>query len=162
VSLSRHQLQRAELITQIEQGRRVEQEQFQENHRGLQTMGELLKARVFGATEWAISLRKRMMNVGAGLGERGGSRVESAISQRHSPDGDSSGVGIPGPAPTTLEPHKFPCEDPYCDPCAEAIKRIFRDLNLLPKGNPDRASYTADPVTGRLKVAPRYRKDDLE
>jgi hypothetical protein len=146
VSLSRHQLQRADLITQIEQGRRVEQEQFQENHRGRQTMGELLKARVFGATEWAISLRQRMTSY-----VQGGGIVA-----------DGSRPSLIAPATRPPEPHKFPCEDPYCDPCAEAIKRIFRDLNLLPSGNPDRASYTADPVTGRLKVAPRYRKDDLE
>lgn len=56
----KRQLERADLITQIEQGRRVEQELFQENTRSLRTMGELLKARVFGSTLWAQSLRKRM------------------------------------------------------------------------------------------------------
>jgi hypothetical protein len=58
----KRQLERADLITQIEQGRRVEQELFQENTRSLRTMGELLKARVFGSTLWAQSLRKRMTN----------------------------------------------------------------------------------------------------
>jgi hypothetical protein len=148
--LSRYQLQRADLLTQIEQGRRVEQEQFQENHRGLQTMGELLKARVFGATEWAISLRKRMTDYNV---QGGGVSAEA----QH---GTGSLASTPRGRPP--EPHQFPCEDSYCEPCAEAIKRIFRDLNLLPSGNPDRASYTAVPVIGRLKVAPRYRKDESD
>jgi hypothetical protein len=147
------QLQREDLITTLEQGRRVEVELFQEKHRGLRTMGELLKARVFGATEWAISLRMRMTNYRAGVGEHGSypdGDVTPRPRQRHST------------TPSTPAPHKFPCEDPYCEPCTEAIKRIFRDLNLLPSGNPDRASYTADPLTGRLKVPSRYRKDESD
>ena len=70
MSLSRHQLERADLTVTIEQGRRVEHDLFQENSRGIRTMGELLKARVFGATEYAMSLRKRMTQYVQGGGVR--------------------------------------------------------------------------------------------
>jgi hypothetical protein len=150
MSLSRYQLERADLITEIEQpldslnrwgrGSRVEREQFQENHRGIRTMGELLKARVFEGTQWAIDLRRRMFKFQGG----GSPPVTRGTTAARSP-----------------EPHKFPCEDPYCMPCAEAIKRIFRDLNLLPKGNHG-ADYTVDPITGRLKVPLRYRRDESD
>ena len=62
----KRQLERADLITQIEQGRRVEQELFQENTRGIRTMGELLKARVFSSTQWAIDLRNRLIKFQGG------------------------------------------------------------------------------------------------
>jgi hypothetical protein len=143
MSLSRYQLERADLTTVIEQGRRVEREQFQENHRGIRTMGELLKARVFEGTQWAIDLRRRMFKF------RGGGAASGLIAS-----GGSARARPP-------EPHKFPCEDPYCMPCAEAIKGIFRDLNLLPKGNHG-ADYSVDPITGRLKVPARYRKDESD
>jgi hypothetical protein len=65
------QLQREDLLTTLEQGRRVEVELFQEKHRGLRTMGELLKARVFGATEWAIQLRNRMLKFQGGAAVAG-------------------------------------------------------------------------------------------
>jgi hypothetical protein len=60
------QLQREDLLTTLEQGRRVEVELFQEKHRGLRTMGELLKARLFGSTQWAIDLRDRMLKFRGG------------------------------------------------------------------------------------------------
>ena len=66
MSLSRYQLERADLTVTIEQGRRVEAELFAENTRGMRTMGELLKARLFGSTVWAVSLRKRMTNYDGG------------------------------------------------------------------------------------------------
>jgi len=71
--LSKYQLERADLTVTIEQGRRVETELFAENSRGLRTMGELLKARLFGSTAWAIDLRKRMLKFqgGKGHGARG-------------------------------------------------------------------------------------------
>ena len=68
----KRQLERADLITQIEQGRRVEQELFQENTRSLRTMGELLKARVFGSTQWAIDLRDRLTKFQGGGNARSG------------------------------------------------------------------------------------------
>jgi hypothetical protein len=67
--LSKYQFERADLLTTIEQGRRVENELFAENRRNLQTMGELLKARMFGSTQWAIDLRKRMTNYVQGGGK---------------------------------------------------------------------------------------------
>jgi len=140
MSLSRYQLERADLLTTIEQGRRVEIDLFQENSRGIRSMGELLKARMFGATEYAISLRKRMTNFQGGVNR----------------------TPAPQAGDRPPEPHQWPCEDPWCDPCDAATKRLLRDLNILPKGKPDRASYTADPITGRLKVPSRYRKDESD
>jgi hypothetical protein len=141
MSLSRFQLERADLITTIEQGRRVEQEQFQENTRGMRTMGELLKARLFGSTQWAIDLRRRMTNY-----VQGGGEVK----------------GVPRLASPPPEPHKFPCQDPYCDRCNEAIKRLFRDIGLLPSGKPDRLDLTDEPFAGRFRVPTRYRKDESD
>jgi hypothetical protein len=109
------QLQREDLITTLEQGRRVEVELFQEKHRGLRTMGELLKARMFGATEYAMNLRKRMTNYVQG-------------------GGDSRGLTEPksrGPRPP--EPHQWPCDDPFCQPCEDAVKRLLKDVGVLPK-----------------------------
>jgi hypothetical protein len=115
------QLQREDLLTTLEQGRRVEVELFQEKHRGLRTMGELLKARMFGATEYAINLRKRMTNyVGAGGAKEaksnGVSGTTSASGSQASPD-----------------PHSWPCDDPFCQPCEAATKRLLRDVGVLPR-----------------------------
>jgi len=66
MSLSRYQLERADLTVILEQGRRVEGDLYAENHRTMQTMGELLKARVFGSTPWAVGLRKRMTDYSGG------------------------------------------------------------------------------------------------
>jgi len=108
------QLQREDLITTLEQGRRVEVELFQEKHRGLRTMGELLKSRMFGATEWAINLRKRMTNYVQG---------EKFVERR----------GLAQPAASPPEPHSWPCDDPFCQPCDDAVKRLLRDVGVLPR-----------------------------
>jgi hypothetical protein len=135
------QLQREDVITTLEQGRRVEVELFQEKHRGMRTMGELLKARMFGATEYAINLRKRMTQFVQGGGEN-----------------ERPGHSLVSRPP---EPHQWPCQDPFCDPCDRATKRLLRDLNLLPRGNRG-IDYTAEPISGRLKVPARYRKDESD
>jgi len=155
VSLSRYQLERGDLTVILEQGRRVEGDLYAENHRTMQTMGELLKARMFGATEYALSLRKRM-TYHAQRGGGTGQSKDTALSGTGHPRSDNA-VSAPPPP----EPHQFPCEDPYCDPCNEAIKRLFRDCGLLPSGKPDR-DLTDEPFTGRLRVPTRWRKDDLE
>jgi hypothetical protein len=126
------QLQREDLITTLEQGRRVEIELFQEKHRGLRTMGELLKARIFGATEWAISLRKRMTNYLDRAGEGRGSSVTAA--DEH-PSSEMGGRGIethsrPDPA---AGPHSWPCDDPFCQPCEDGVKRLLRDVGIIPR-----------------------------
>jgi hypothetical protein len=110
------QLQREDLITTLEQGRRVEIELFQEKHRGLRTMGELLKARMFGATEWAINLRLRMTKF-----QGGGTYAQAAheVSPR---------TGYRPP-----EPHSWPCDDPFCQPCEDGVKRLLRDVGVLPR-----------------------------
>jgi hypothetical protein len=144
MSLSRYQLERTDLTVMLEQGRRVEGDLYAENHRTMQTMGELLKARMFGATEYALSLRKRMTNYVQGDGVlRSGVAAHPSFS----------------PPP---EPHKFPCQDPYCDRCNEAIKRLFRDIGLLPSGKPDRLDLTDEPFSGRFRVPTRYRKDESD
>ena len=105
------QLQREDLITTLEQGRRVEVELFQEKHRGLRTMGELLKSRMFGATEYAIQLRKRMtdyLSGGAGVA------------------GDAQAPAFPDPHPE----HGVLCD---CDDCTEAVKRLLRACGVLPR-----------------------------
>jgi hypothetical protein len=163
------QLQREDVITSVEQGRRVEVELFQEKHRGLRTMGELLKARMFGATEYAINLRKRMTNYVQGAGApsamprrgEGDQHWLSPSPRIERPGGGSHQEPIgarPIPPP---EPHQWPCQDPFCDPCDEATKRLLRDLNLLPRGNRG-IDYTAEPISGRLKVPARYRKDESD
>ena len=111
--LSKYQLERADLTVTIEQGRRVEGDLFAENSRGLQTMGELLKARMFGATEYAIQLRKRMTNYVQG----GGASAHGAIGTR---------TRLP-------EPHSWPCDDPFCQPCEDAVKRLLRDVGVTPR-----------------------------
>jgi predicted nucleic acid-binding Zn ribbon protein len=111
MSLSKYQLERADLTVTIEQGRRVENELFAENSRGLRTMGELLKARVFGSTQWAIDLRKRM----------------TAYSPAYFSERDIQGPQI------SYEPHPqhgVMCE---CDDCEAAIKRLLKDVGVLPK-----------------------------
>jgi hypothetical protein len=144
------QLQREDLLTTLEQGRRVEVELFQEKHRGLRTMGELLKARMFGATEWAINLRKRMTKfqgggaVGLGSESRSGHGTRSGRSPEPS-QGGGKGHGTQGdpaaglfggrtkhPA-TPPEPHSWPCDDPFCQPCEDAVKRLLRDVGVLPR-----------------------------
>ena len=143
MSLSKYQLERADLTTTIEQGRRVEGELFAENHRSMQTMGELLKARMFGSTEYAIGLRKRMTNYVQG--------------------GEVSG-DAPLTVPPEPDPHGFPCQDPYCNRCNDAIKKIFRDCGLLPSGQPDPEwkDLTDEPFSGRLRVPTRYRRDESD
>jgi hypothetical protein len=113
--LSKYQLERADLTVTIEQGRRVENELFAENSRGLQTMGELLKARMFGATEYAINLRKRMTNYVRG---------------EDSPQRSDPTVIAEAPP----EPHSWPCDDPFCQPCEDGVKRLLRDVGVIPQG----------------------------
>jgi hypothetical protein len=135
--LSKYQLERADLLTTIEQGRRVENELFAENSRGLRTMGELLKARLFGSTAWAINLRKRMTNyVGQGpIVSTGGNTV--APRPKSLPHTDVQGGGatadVAKSVTTPLNPHQWPCGDPYCQLCDDAVKRLLRGLGVLPR-----------------------------
>ena len=108
MSLSKYQLERGDLTVTIEQGRRVENELFAENSRGLRTMGELLKARMFGATEYAIQLRKRMTDY-----------VRWSLPQDTQPI-----KGVP------WVKHGIDCP---CDDCDEAVKRLLRDCGVLPR-----------------------------
>ena len=139
MTLSKYQLERTDLTVMIEQGRRVEGDLFAENHRNLQTMGELLKARMFGSTEYAIGLRKRMYAYESGVGRP------------------------PEPYPDPHPEHGVLCD---CDDCDEAVKRLLRDCGVLPKGRSDRDVMTlAEEIearAGRLKVPLRYRRDESD
>jgi hypothetical protein len=165
MTLSKYQLERADLLSTIEQGRRVETELFAENSRGLRTMGELLKARLFGSTQWAINLRKRMTNYveGGSRSSRTGAAGSPARNGAPSTDvqggqGQEEGTRSLGEKPATRvttppephqkdagyhysgrvvaeapEPHQWPCGDPYCQPCDDAVKRLLRDVGVLPR-----------------------------
>ena len=51
MTLSRYQLERTDLLTEIEQGRKVEIALFRENTRNTDTLGDLLTHRWFSKTE---------------------------------------------------------------------------------------------------------------
>jgi hypothetical protein len=131
------QLQREDLLTTLEQGRRVEVELFQEKHRGLRTMGELLKARMFGATEYAINLRRRMTNYVQGGGVAGASEGKPARGYRppepHQWPQGQGAIMHPGAAAQLREIHQWPCDDPFCQPCEEGVKRLLKDVGVLPR-----------------------------
>ena len=151
MSLSRYQLERGDLTVIIEQGRRVEGDLFAENHRSLQTMGELLKARMFGATEYALSLRKRMTNY-----VRGGAATSSpraAATQRVHPPEPHRGrtVSLPQKAPRGTEGR------PGFD-----SPRLHPDLDAEEAWHPSHLNRVVDPLIGRLKVPARYRKDESD
>ena len=115
MTLSRYQLERTDLTVMLEQGRRVEGELFAENHRNLQTMGELLKARMFGSTEYAIGLRKRMTEY-----------VTKDI------DWTVSGDALAFKDVTVEDPHPEHGVLCDCDGCTEAVKRLLIDCGILP------------------------------
>ena len=159
MTLSRYQLERTDLTVMLEQGRRVEGELFAENHRNLQTMGELLKARMFGSTEYAIGLRKRMTNYVQGAGRRG---YYDATKPGRRWSETSAHVGDrPPPEPDPHPEHGVLCD---CDACSEAVKRLLRNVGILPKGQPDRASLIAETMADwyRLKIPARYRRDESD
>jgi len=133
MTLSRYQLERTDLLTEIEQGRKVEQELFQENTRGMNTLGNLLFSRWWSKTEAIRKWQARQDYVP-------GPPIREA-----------------GP-----NPHQFPCEDPFCWRCEAGVKRLLRDCDLLPVGEPDRAHLSVEPLIGRLKIPTRYRRDESD
>ena len=148
MTLSRYQLERTDLTVMLEQGRRVEGELFAENHRNLQTMGELLKARMFGSTEYAIGLRKRMTNYVQGGETKSGETADN--SSRYRP-----------PEPDPHPEHGVLCD---CDDCDEAVKRLLRDCGILPKGSRDWGAFTVERAhaTGRVRIPARYLRDESD
>ena len=128
----RRQLERTDLLTDIEQGRKVEIALFRENTRSMDTLANLLFNRWFSKTEDIRLWEKR---------------------QDH----------VPEPVSQAGEnPHRFPCEDPFCWRCEAGVKRLLRDCDLLPTGQPDRYAYTADAFVDGTKVAVRYRRDESD
>ncbi|HKN43999.1 MAG TPA: hypothetical protein VJW23_08740 [Propionibacteriaceae bacterium] len=106
MSLSRYQLERTDLITTIEQGRRVEQEQYQENQRNpLSTLTTLLEQRRFGGRRSILREQRRH---------------EYEKQKRDEEDLRGSIVR-----------HGLMCP---CDDCDEAVKRLLRDCGVLPRG----------------------------
>jgi len=130
VSLNRRQLERTDLLTEIESGRRVEVALFQENTRSLNTLTNLLDSRVFSQREDVRKWEKRHAYV---------------------PKRDITEAGPNG--------HGWYC---FCRRCEAGIKRLLRDCGVLPKGEPDRARVTAEPVLERLRVPMRYRRDESD
>ncbi len=77
MSLSRYQLERADLTVTIEQGRRVEREQFQENTRNpLSTMGDLFRQRRFEARNAALREQRRQLH-------QAGKEIQAATFVKH-------------------------------------------------------------------------------
>ena len=135
---------RTDLETIVEQNLWTAVEQRDENHLNpmTPTLGDVFKGRDrVGFLEGRRWERRHRYVQGGGLG-RGGLQPTT---KAHPP-----------------EPHKFPCEDPYCDRCNEAIKRLFRDVGLLPSGKPDRLDLTDEPFSGRFREPAGYRKDESD
>ena len=145
MSLSRYQLERADLTVILEQGRRVEGDLYAENHRTMQTMGELLKARVFGSTPWAVGLRKRMTNY-----VRGGGSVATPPGRSPGPHRGRK-VSLPQKAPRGTEGR------PGFD-----SQRLHPDLDAEEDWRPSHLNLVVDPLIGRLKVPARYRRDESD
>ena len=167
MSLSRYQLERADLTVILEQGRRVEGDLYAENHRTMQTMGELLKARVFGSTPWAVGLRKRMTNY-----VRGGGKTDVApgasvggITTRQA-QGRDSHRSLRSHLP---EPHRgrkvsLPQKAPRGTEGRPGFdsQRLHPDLDAEEAWHPSHLNLVVEPLIGRLKVPARYRKDESD
>jgi len=104
MSLSRYQLERTDLIVEIEQGRKVEREQFAENHLSMRTMGELLWQRNFNQREAVLAQQRR----------------DEYVPLISTPEMRSAWVR-----------HGIECP---CDGCLEAVKRLLIDCGVLPRG----------------------------
>ena len=103
--LNRRQLDRTDLATEIESGRRVETAQFEDNSRNsLRTMGELLNQRYFNG------------------------RVRELRTQRWEAYHEAN-------KPVPYVDHN-PRHGPWCpcDACTDAVKRLLRDVGVLPRG----------------------------
>jgi hypothetical protein len=71
--------------------------------------------RLFGRSKYVDRLRKRMTN----YVQRGETKPRETR--------DNS------PRNRPPEPHQWPCGDPYCQPCDDAVKRLLRDVGVLPR-----------------------------
>ena len=133
MTLSRYQLERTDLLTDIEQGRKVEIALFRENTRSMDTLGDLLTHRWFSKTE------------------------DIRLWQKHQDH-------VPGPPVFQAgeNPHRFPCEDPFCWRCEAGVKRLLRDCDLLPTGSYYMAGFSIEPKSQRLRVPTRYRRDESD
>jgi len=154
MSLSRYQLERADLTVILEQGRRVEGDLYAENHRTMQTMGELLKARVFGATEYALSLRKRMTKF-QGTDKAGQAHPRDGMhpvvmSQSASPEFVQGASTTPSAVAENAWVRGHAPPEPHPDLDAEEDWR------------PSHLNFVVEPLIGRLKVPARYRKDESD
>ena len=132
-ALLRRQFEREDFTTTLEQGRKVERALFRENTRGMNTMRDLFWQRQFKQQE-DIRIWERWNAYIAG----------------------------PEITPTGPNPHQWPCDDPLCDRCDAAEKHLLRDLGLLPRGKPDRASYVSVRLTPHLSVPVLYRRDESD
>ena len=99
-------------LTLLEQGKKVEREQFIENsYNPMTTMPQMLKQRVFSKAEDVRRWERR--------------RAIAA---------DPFNVtGIQDEYRAGPNPHRWPCEDPACRRCDDAVKRLLRDCGVLPR-----------------------------
>jgi len=104
MTLSRRQLERTDLLTEIEQGRKVEVELFRENTRSIDTLTNLLENRVFGKRQ---EVRKW---------ERWNEYVPLVSTKEMR---------------SYWVRHGWDCP---CDGCLEATKRLLIDCGVLPRG----------------------------
>jgi len=104
MTLSRYQLERTDLLTEIEQGRKVEIELFQENHRSMNTLANLLWSRDFS--------KKKDVR----FWERWNEYVPLISTSALRSSWVRHGIDCP------------------CDGCLDATKRLLIDCGVLPKG----------------------------
>jgi len=107
MTLSRRQLERTDLLTEIEQGRKVEVALFRENTRSMDTLTNLLENRVFSKREDV----------------RRWERWNEYVPLVSTPELRSYWVQ-----------HGPECP---CDGCLEGHKRLLIDVGVLPKGRPE-------------------------
>ena len=135
MTLSRYQLERTDLLTEIEQGRKVEIALFRENTRSMDTLGNLLFNRWFSKTEDIRLWEKRRA-----YAERDRWTYPRSHLVEHGPE----------------------CP---CDGCLDAVKRLLIDCGVLPGGymtRSDRLDFTTEPLTARLTIPARYRRDESD
>jgi hypothetical protein len=75
--------------------------------------------RLFGRSKYVDRLRKRMTKY-----------IESPEAERLR-RADEARLRVSGRGPYSA--HSWPCDDPFCQPCEDAVKRLLRDVGVLPR-----------------------------
>ncbi len=117
-------------LTLLEQGKKVEREQFIENsYNPLSTMPQMLKQRVFSKTE-AVRLWEKRQRVLGGGGPLHSGGTRSRLPE-HDPVLAADAAVILGRSPTDYAQHGIECP---CDACLAAVKRLLIACGVLPRG----------------------------